>query len=79
VVQWSGLAFSATFISAGLIAPVWGTLGDRYGRKSMLVRASLGMAVTVSLLGLVTNIGPLVGLRVFGGLAGGYSSGASIL
>ncbi|WP_157724481.1 MFS transporter, partial [Salmonella enterica] len=55
VVQWSGVAFSATFITAGLIAPVWGKLGDRYGRKSMLVRASLGMAVTVSLMGLVTN------------------------
>lgn len=79
VVQWSGVAFSATFISAGLIAPVWGKLGDRYGRKSMLVRASLGMAVTVSLMGLVTNIGQLVGLRLLVGLAGGYSSGATIL
>lgn len=64
VVQWSGVAFSATFITAGLIAPVWGKLGDRYGRKSMLVRASLGMAVTVSLMGLVTNIWQLVGLRL---------------
>lgn len=60
VVQWSGVAFSATFITAGLIAPVWGKLGDRYGRKSMLVRASLGMAVTVSLMGLVTNIWQLM-------------------
>ena len=79
VVQWSGVAFSATFITAGLIAPVWGKLGDRYGRKSMLVRASLGMAVTVSLMGLVTNIWQLVGLRLLVGLAGGYSSGATIL
>ncbi len=45
----------------------------------MLVRASLGMAVTVSLMGLVTNIGQLVGLRLLVGLAGGYSSGATIL
>ena len=79
VVQWSGVAFSATFVTAGLIAPVWGKLGDRYGRKSMLVRASLGMAITVSLMGLVTNIWQLVGLRLLAGLAGGYSSGATIL
>lgn len=79
IVQWSGVAFSATFITAGLIAPVWGKLGDRFGRKSMLVRASLGMAVTVSLMGLVTNIWQLVGLRLLVGLAGGYSSGAMIL
>ncbi len=62
-----------------LIAPVWGKLGDRYGRKSMLVRASFGMAVTVSLMGLVTNMWQLVGLRLLVGLAGGYSSGATIL
>ncbi len=79
IVQWSGVAFSATFITAGLIAPVWGKLGDKYGRKSMLVRASLGMAVTVSLMGMVTNIWQLVGLRLLVGLAGGYSSGATIL
>lgn len=79
IVQWSGLAFSATFITAGLIAPLWGKLGDRFGRKSMLVRASLGMAVTVSLMGLVANIWQLVGLRLLVGLAGGYSSGATIL
>ncbi|MTC17298.1 MFS transporter [Providencia alcalifaciens] len=79
VIQWSGVAFSATFITAGLIAPIWGRLGDRYGRKSMLVRASLGMAITVSLMGLVTNIWQLVGLRLLVGLAGGYSSGAMIL
>lgn len=79
IVQLSAVAFSATFITAGLIAPVWGKLGDRYGRKSMLVRASLGMAVTVSLMGLVTNIWQLVGLRLLVGLAGGYSSGATIL
>ena len=79
VVQWSGVTFSATFIAAGLIAPIWGKLGDRYGRKSMLVRASLGMAITVSLMGLVTNIWQFVGLRLLAGLAGGYSSGATIL
>lgn len=45
----------------------------------MLVRASLGMAVTVSLMGMVTNIWQLVGLRLLVGLAGGYSSGATIL
>jgi MFS family permease len=79
IVQWAGVAYSATFVTAGLVAPLWGHLGDRYGRKSMLVRASLGMAVIVSLMGFVTNIGQLVGLRLLVGLAGGYSSGAMIL
>ncbi|MBP2198731.1 MFS transporter [Pantoea cypripedii] len=79
IVQWSGVAYSATFLSAGLIAPVWGRLGDRYGRKAMLVRASLGMAIMVSLMGFATNIWHLLVLRLLVGLAGGYSSGATIL
>ena len=79
IVQWSGVAYSATFLSAGLVAPLWGHLGDRYGRKIMLVRASLGMAVTMSLIGFSANIWQLVGLRLLAGIAGGYSSGAMIL
>lgn len=79
IVQWSGIASSATFITAGLVAPLWGHVGDRYGRKPMLVRASLGMAVTMLLMGLSTTIWQFVGLRLLAGIAGGYSSGATIL
>lgn len=79
IVQWSGIAFSATFITAGLVAPLWGYLGDRFGRKTMLIRASLGMAICMTLMGLVSDIWQLVALRLIIGLAGGYSSGAMIL
>lgn len=79
IVQWSGIAFSATFITAGLVAPLWGYLGDRFGRKKMLIRASLGMAICMTLMGLVSDIWQLVALRLIIGLAGGYSSGAMIL
>ena len=51
IAQWSGVAFGATFFAAALMAPVWGRLADRYGRKSMLIRASLGMTVAMSLMG----------------------------
>lgn len=79
IVQWSGIAFGANFLAAGLIAPLWGHLGDRFGRKPMLVRASLGMALTMPLMGMSTNIWQFVGLRLLAGIAGGYSSGATIL
>jgi MFS family permease len=79
ILQWSGVAFGATFFAAALVAPLWGHLGDRYGRKLMLVRASLGMAVAMSLIGMATNVWQLVGLRLFAGLAGGYASGSMIL
>src|SRR5476649_639779 len=77
--QWSGLAYGATFLSAALTAPLWGRLGDRYGRKPMLMRASLGMAVAMSLIGLAQNVEQLVLLRLLTGLLGGYASGSTII
>ena len=74
IVQWSALAFGATFLGTGLTAPLWGHLGDKYGRKSMLVRAAIGMAVIMSLIGLVQNVYQLVLLRLVAGLVGGSSS-----
>ncbi len=79
IVQWSGIAYGATFFAAALVAPLWGRLGDRYGRKVMLVRASFGMAVCMSLMGMVQSVWQLVALRLLIGLAGGYSSGSTIL
>ena len=29
IVQWSGVAYGATFLSAAFTAPLWGKLGDR--------------------------------------------------
>src|SRR6202000_2906569 len=45
IAQWSGAAYGAAFFSAALTAPVWGWLADLYGRKVMLVRDGLVMAV----------------------------------
>ena len=79
IVQWSGAAYGATFLTAAMFAPLWGRLGDQYGRKLMLIRASLGMAVAMSLIGLSQDVYQLVGLRLLTGLLGGYSSGSTIL
>lgn len=79
IAEWSGAAYGAAFFSAALTAPLWGYLADRYGRKLMLIRASLGMAVAMSLIGMAHNVYELVGLRLLAGLLGGYASGSSIL
>ena len=79
IVQWSGVAYGATFFSAALTAPLWGRLADRYGRKLMLIRASLGMAVAMSLIGMAHNVWQLVALRLLAGLLGGYASGSMVL
>jgi MFS family permease len=79
IAEWSGVAYGATFFSAALTAPLWGWLADRYGRKLMLIRASLGMAIAMSLIGMAHNVYELVALRLLAGLLGGYSSGSMIL
>ncbi|MDM0065222.1 MFS transporter [Variovorax sp. J31P207] len=79
IVRWSGAAYGATFFSAALVAPLWGRLADRYGRKLMLIRASLGMAVAMALIGLAQDVWQLVGLRLLAGLLGGYASGSTVL
>jgi MFS family permease len=79
IAQWSGIAYGAAFFAAALVAPLWGRLADRYGRKAMLIRASLGMAVAMSLIGMAHNVWELVALRLFTGFAGGYASGSTIL
>jgi MFS family permease len=79
IAEWSGIAYGATFFSAALTAPVWGWLADLYGRKLMLIRASLGMAIAMSLIGMAHNVYELVALRLLAGLLGGYASGSTIL
>ncbi len=79
IAEWSGAAYGAAFFSAGLCAPLWGRLADLYGRKLMLIRASLGMAVAMSLIGLAQNVWQLVALRLLAGFLGGYASGSIVL
>jgi MFS family permease len=79
IVRWSGIAYAATFVTAALTAPLWGSLGDRFGRKPMLIRASLGMAFAMSLIGFAQNVWELVALRLLVGLLGGYSSASTIM
>ncbi|GAA0495803.1 multidrug efflux MFS transporter [Tatumella terrea] len=79
IAHWSAVAYGATFLTAALTAPLWGRLADIYGRKLMLIRASLGMAIAMSLMGMATAPWQLVALRLLAGLLGGYASGSMIL
>ncbi|NLU14338.1 MAG: multidrug efflux MFS transporter [Serratia liquefaciens] len=76
---WSGLVFSGTFLVSALVSPLWGSLADRKGRKLMLLRASLGMAVVIALQGMVTDVYQLLGLRALMGLTSGYIPNAMAL
>lgn len=79
-VEWyAGLAVSLSALTSALIAPVWGRLADRYGRKPMMVRASLVMTFTMGGLAFVPNIFWLLVLRILNGLFSGYVPNSTAL
>lgn len=77
--QISGIAFGATFVVSAIFSPIWGYVADRFGRKPMLLRASLGMAVVVGSMGLAQNVYQLIGLRILQGVITGYSTACTTL
>jgi MFS transporter, DHA1 family, multidrug resistance protein len=71
VAQWAGVLIGVAPLLAGLLAPVWGRLADRYGQKRMAVRALLSYVVLMVLSAFVTSVGQLFVLRAGIGLFGG--------
>ncbi|MFB9768967.1 MFS transporter [Lactiplantibacillus modestisalitolerans] len=76
---YSGVTYAVTFLVVALVSPIWGKLADRHGRKLMLLRSSLGMALVIGLMGFVHNIWTLILLRFLQGLCAGYIPNASAL
>lgn len=76
---YSGLAFSITFLSQAIVSPLWGKLADRTGRKPMLMRAGIGMAITATLTGFSPNVWTLITLRLIQGAFSGYINNAYAL
>lgn len=79
IAQLSGLAFGITYIISAIFSPVWGYAADKYGRKPMILRASLGMAIVIGTMGLAQNVYQLIGLRLVQGAITGYSTACTTL
>ena len=79
IAQFSGLAFGITFIVSAVFSPIWGIAADKFGRKPMLLRASLGMAVVIGCMGFAHNVYVLIGLRLLQGVITGYSTACTTL
>ncbi|PWD17561.1 multidrug transporter subunit MdtG [Salmonella enterica subsp. enterica serovar Rubislaw] len=77
--MWSGLTFSITFLISAIVSPMWGSLADRKGRKLMLLRASLGMAIAILLQAFATHFWQLFLLPGIMGLTSGYIPNAMAL
>ena len=69
---WSGVLFAAPFMVSTFLQPIWGILGDRYGRKSMVIRGMVGMGLANILMGFAGTASHLLLLRLFQGSVAGF-------
>jgi DHA1 family multidrug resistance protein-like MFS transporter len=74
IALWSGFSLGATPAVTALMAPLWGRLSDRYGRKIMVQRSVLSFVVVMAAMAFVTEPWHVFALRVFQGLFAGYGA-----
>ncbi|MDQ7094616.1 multidrug efflux MFS transporter [Desulfosporosinus sp. PR] len=79
VAQLSGIAFGITYIISAVFSPIWGHVADKVGRKPMILRASLGMAIIIGCMGFAPNVYVLIGLRLVQGAITGYGTACTAL
>jgi MFS transporter, DHA1 family, staphyloferrin B biosynthesis exporter len=77
VQAWSGVAIAAPAVTLTVATPLWGRLGDRVGRRWMVVRALAGLAA--AMLVMAAASGPVVLLlgRLLQGALGGVVEAAA--
>ncbi|WP_307959931.1 multidrug efflux MFS transporter [Streptococcus uberis] len=79
-VEWyAGLAVAISAFASAVFAPIWGRLADRYGRKPMMIRASLMMTFTMGGLAFIPNVQWLLVLRLLNGIFAGYVPNSTAL
>ncbi|NLT74695.1 MAG: multidrug efflux MFS transporter [Chloroflexi bacterium] len=79
VSRWTGMYQSIGSISFAIATPIWGALGDRYGRRPMLVRATVSTAIMLLLMGFARTPTELLVLRGIQGCVTGTPAAASAL
>lgn len=76
---WSGAAFSVAALTSAIMAPVWGSLSDRHGKRIMLIRAGLVLAITYGLTGFAKSHLEILLLKAISGALSGYIPAATML
>ncbi|HET7696740.1 MAG TPA: MFS transporter [Vicinamibacterales bacterium] len=74
VAMWSGLSLGVTPALTAMLAPFWGRLADRFGRKIMVERSLASFVVVMSAMAFVTQPWHVFALRVIQGFFAGYGA-----
>lgn len=73
---WSGLSFSISFFIAAIMAPVWGRLADKHGKKLMAVRAGILIGISYLWGAFIQDEYQFLLVRAFQGFANGFMPAA---
>lgn len=79
VALWAGLIGFGPAIPATIFGPLWGRLADRFGYRTMLLRAMICSAAILALMGAVPNPFVLLALRMVQGALTGTVFAAQAL
>ncbi len=79
VTRWSGLVFAGPFFLSFIFTPFWGAVGDKYGRKLMVVRAVFGLGIAQLLVGTAQSVDQLFLYRMIQGALSGFIPAALTL
>jgi len=74
IALWTGVSLGVTPALTALLAPAWGRLGDRYGRKIMVERSMISFVVLMAAMAYVTRPWHVLAVRAVQGLFAGYGS-----
>jgi DHA1 family multidrug resistance protein-like MFS transporter len=70
--RWSGLVFAGPFMTAFIATPFWGALGDRHGRRLMVIRALFGLTISQLLIGFAQDVVQIFLFRLLQGALSGF-------
>ena len=76
---WTGFIFGISYLSMIVFGPLWGWLGDKYGRKSMVIRSGIGLTIALALMALATNAWQMFLLRLLNGALCGFFPAANAM
>ena len=78
--EWQGIVGCAAGLTMVLVAPFWGILADRYGRKLMVIRSMFAGVLILGLMAFARGPADLVLLRIAqGALTGSITASAALI
>jgi DHA1 family multidrug resistance protein-like MFS transporter len=76
---WAGVAAASFAIAMGVMAPIWGTLSDRFGYRLMIQRAFFGAGISLGAIAFVQTPEQMIALRILHGALTGVFTGIATL